>query len=138
MKLAKEYYFDLIAVILVIFYNYLTKEWDNFHFTGLVLIIFSLPFWLLAREQLGKSFTVRPQAVKLVTSGLYSKFRNPIYLFSSITLFGAILPSRNILQYFLFILLIMLQLYRVKKEEAVLEKKFGKKYIKYRSKTWFL
>ena len=137
MKLIKEYYLDVSFVILIIFYNYLTRAWDNFHFIGLSLIIISLPFWLLAREQLGKSFTLRPKAIKLVTTGLYSKFRNPIYLFSSITLFGAILPSKSSMQYFLFLLLLIIQFVRFKKEEQVLEKKFGKKYIKYKIKTIF-
>jgi len=135
MQSERYYFIDVILVIGIIFYNYLTKSWDNLHLAGILVIIIALPFWLLAREQLGKSFMVRPRAIKLVTTGLYSKFRNPIYLFSSITLFGAILPSRSLLQYSLFVLLIAIQLYRVKKEETVLEKKFGKKYINYISKT---
>ncbi|OGK09294.1 hypothetical protein A2767_03600 [Candidatus Roizmanbacteria bacterium RIFCSPHIGHO2_01_FULL_35_10] len=136
MKMIKAYYFDVLFVIFIIFYNYLTKQWDNLHFIGLFIIIASLPFWLLAREQLGKYFTVKPKATGLVTTGLYSKFRNPIYLFSSITVFGAILPSRSLIQYSLFFILLLVQFVRIKKEEQVLEKKFGRKYSKYKSRTF--
>ena len=38
----------------------------------------------IARLQLGKSFAVNPQAKELVTHGLYSKIRNPMYLFSGL------------------------------------------------------
>jgi len=134
--LVKEYYIDVIFVILIIFYNFLTRAWDIFHLIGLILIIFSLLLWLLAREELGTSFTLRPKAIKLVTTGLYSKFRNPVYLFSSIAVFGAVLPSRSLIQYFLFFILLVIQFVRIKKEEQVLKKKFGKKYLKYKANTF--
>lgn len=135
MKVIKNYYLDVVLVIVIIFYNYLTRQWDLFHLIGLIIIIVSLPLWLLAREQLGKYFTVRAKATGLVTTGLYSIFRNPIYLFSSITLFGAVLPSKNLIQYILFFIVLTIQFIRIKKEERVLEKKFGIKYLKYRKKT---
>lgn len=137
-KLIRNYYFvDVAAVILLILYNYLTREWNQLHLIGLVLIAAFLPFWLLAREQLGKSFMVRPKAVKLVTSGLYSKFRNPIYLFSSIVVFAAVLPSKSSLQFSILLLLLTVQLLRIKKEERVLAKKFGRKYLNYQKSTLF-
>jgi protein-S-isoprenylcysteine O-methyltransferase Ste14 len=43
------------------------------------------------RYQLGKSFSIRPQARELVTHGLYSKIRNPIYVFGSMIILGLIL-----------------------------------------------
>lgn len=72
-----------------------------------------------------------------MTSGLYSKFSNPIYLFSSLSIFFAMLPSGNILQYSILVVVIVIQVIRSKKEASLLEKKFGEKYLIYKSKTWF-
>jgi protein-S-isoprenylcysteine O-methyltransferase Ste14 len=47
--------------------------------------------WLTARIQLGKSFSVRARARALVTTGLYSKFRHPIYLFGGVAYAGLLI-----------------------------------------------
>jgi len=138
MNSIKNLYLDFVVVIILTFYNYLSVEWNNYHLIGLFFITVSLPYWMLARVQLGGNFSVKPKAKGLTTTGLYSKFRNPIYLFSCITIFGAILPSKSLIQYCLFFLLLFIQLVRIKKEEEILEKKFGKKYLQYKAKTWVL
>jgi protein-S-isoprenylcysteine O-methyltransferase Ste14 len=55
---------------------------------GLVLAIAGIGLLTLARLQLGSSFSVTPQARQLVTTGLYSRIRNPVYVFSAIGLAG--------------------------------------------------
>ena len=42
-----------------------------------------IPFWIAARLQLGESFSVRPEARHLVTTGIYSKIRHPVYVFGT-------------------------------------------------------
>ena len=46
---------------------------------GLVLAAIGLSGVILARRTLGQSFSVAPKARALVTTGIYSKIRNPIY-----------------------------------------------------------
>jgi protein-S-isoprenylcysteine O-methyltransferase Ste14 len=48
---------------------------------------------MVARVQLGASFSVTAKAQKLVTTGLYSKIRNPIYVFGAMFLVGLVIVS---------------------------------------------
>ncbi|HDL85685.1 MAG TPA: DUF1295 domain-containing protein, partial [Candidatus Acetothermia bacterium] len=58
---------------------------------GLCLSAADVPLWFVARWQLGASFSVRPDARQLVTRGLYSKLRHPVYVFGSLAWLGALL-----------------------------------------------
>lgn len=127
----------ILSVLLLFIHNYAGKEFGLLEFFVLLVGLTSYILWIIGRIQLGKYFSARPMAKGLVTKGLYSKIRNPIYVFSSLSILGAILPSRSLLQYFLFIILLIVQTVRSRKEEKVLRKKFGKKYLQYRSRTWF-
>ena len=91
----------------------------------------------LARFQLGGSFTVKAEARQLVTRGLYSKIRNPIYVFGSMVMAGWILVFGKPVWLLIFLLVIPLQIWRTRKESAVLESAFGEEYRKYRAGTWF-
>lgn len=93
--------------------------------------------WTLARFQLGASLAVTAQAKELVTRGLYSKFRNPIYYFGSLTIAGTILLLGRPLWLLVFVIIVPLQFWRAGVEARVLELKFGDEYRKYRSATWF-
>jgi protein-S-isoprenylcysteine O-methyltransferase Ste14 len=60
---------------------------------GAAIALPAFYFWMLARHQLGESFAVRAKAKKLVTHGLYSKIRNPIYLFGGLGALGHVFDS---------------------------------------------
>ena len=87
--------------------------------------------------QLGASFSLTPQARKLVTRGLYSKVRNPIYVFGLITIAGVVLYWNRPYLLWIFAVVIPLQAWRARKEARVLEEKFGEDYRAYRRQTWF-
>ena len=93
--------------------------------------------WLLARLQLGKSFSVTAQARQLVTAGLYSRIRNPIYVFGLLTLSGITIYLGRFWWLLGVPALAALQFWRVRAESAVLEAKFGDEYRQYRAQTWF-
>ena len=112
-------------------------SWSALRITGLCLMIAGFILWTIARFQLGASFAVKAEARQLVTRGLYSKIRNPIYVFGSWVMAGGILVFGKPVWLLLFVLLIPLQLWRAKKESAVLEAAFGEEYRNYRAGTWF-
>jgi protein-S-isoprenylcysteine O-methyltransferase Ste14 len=111
--------------------------WTAMQTLGTCLLVFGFVFWTIARFQLGKSFAVTAQAKHLVTHGLYSKIRNPIYVFGSCVLAGVILVVGRPVWLLIFLAIVPLQIWRARKESAVLEAAFGDEYRKYRAGTWF-
>lgn len=110
--------------------------WNFERYVGTALVIVGAGFIALARYQLGGSFSIRPEAHKLVTRGLYSKIRNPIYVFGTLLFAGVILiVQRPILWLFLAAIVVM-QTVRARREARVLEAAFGEAYREYRRKTW--
>jgi protein-S-isoprenylcysteine O-methyltransferase Ste14 len=105
---------------------------------GICLMIPGLTLWLVAQFQLGDSFSVQPKARHLVTHGIYSRIRNPIYVFSPVFLVGMMLffgwPELLLL---VLSAIVVMQLFRARAEAKVLEEKFGDEYREYRRKTWF-
>lgn len=104
---------------------------------GLLLLAIGFVFWTIARFQLGASFAVTAQARQLVTRGIYSKIRNPIYVFGSCVVAGLFLLVGHPKYLLIFLIIIPLQIWRARKEAAVLEAKFGDEYRAYRAATWF-
>jgi len=104
---------------------------------GLALTIPSFLLWLTARVQLGRSFSVRARATELVTQGIYSKIRNPIYVFGTLFVAGFILIMGRPIWLLLPVALIPMQVVRARKEARVLEERFGDQYRLYRARTWF-
>jgi protein-S-isoprenylcysteine O-methyltransferase Ste14 len=115
----------------------LPAVWTTMQTLGLCLMVVGFVLWTLARFQLGNSLTVSAQAKELVTAGLYSRIRNPIYVFASTLLAGLILTLGRPVWLLIFAAIIPLQLWRSGKESHVLEVKFGEEYRKYRAATWF-
>jgi len=111
--------------------------WTAVTIVGMCLIVAGFILWTIARFQLGASFTVTAQAKHLVTGGLYSKIRNPIYVFGSCAVAGGILLFLPPICLLVFAIIIPLQIWRAKKESAVLEAAFGEEYRKYKAGTWF-
>jgi len=116
---------------------YAPAEWGPRQVLGLVLLILGFVLWTVARFQLGSSLTVTAQARSLVNTGLYSKIRNPIYVFGSCFLAGLLLIIARPIWLLVFAIIIPLQIWRARKEAKVLEASFGDEYRSYRAGTWF-
>jgi protein-S-isoprenylcysteine O-methyltransferase Ste14 len=125
------------AAITLATWQYRPAVWTPMAVVGLCLGVAGFVLWSIARFQLGSSFAVTAQARQLVTHGLYSRFRNPIYLFGSFVIAGGILFVQRPALLLIFLVLIPLQIWRAGKESQVLEEKFGNEYRKYRAQTWF-
>jgi protein-S-isoprenylcysteine O-methyltransferase Ste14 len=124
----------LVGLVLLAFWP---GAWNLQRMLGSVLLVVGMAFVFTARFQLGESFSVVPRAKKLVTHGLYSKIRNPIYVFSTVAVLGMVLILQIPRLWMLLVVLGLLQNFRARKEAGVLEAKFGDQYRAYRSQTWF-
>ncbi|HUJ33359.1 MAG TPA: isoprenylcysteine carboxylmethyltransferase family protein [Candidatus Acidoferrum sp.] len=112
-------------------------SWTPARAIGLALAAVAFVFWTVARLQLGKSFSIQAKATELVTHGIYSKIRNPVYVFGTLFMAGIILWIGRPVLLLVLLVAIPVQVMRAKKEARVLEAKFGDAYRQYRAKTWF-
>jgi len=116
---------------------FLPGEWNLQRWAGLAIAVPAVVLLFVARFQLGRSFAVRAQAHELVTHGIYSKIRNPIYVFSAFLILALALTLQRPFVLIFLVVVIPVQIIRARKEAAVLEAKFGDEYRRYREQTWF-
>lgn len=110
---------------------------DPHHWIGALISVPGFFMWMLARHQLGDSFAVRAEAKKLVTHGLYSRIRNPIYLFGGLSFLGEFVALGWYISAAIFVPMNLGQYFRIRREEQVLSEAFGDEYRAYRASTWF-
>ena len=109
---------------------------DVTRWIGLALSLLGLAGVISARYTLGRSFSVTAKATELVTTGIYSRIRNPIYVFGVIFIVGLILMVRYPILGLVLVIIIPMQIIRARREAQVLEAKFGEAYRRYRDRTW--
>ncbi|PYV90092.1 MAG: hypothetical protein DMG90_09945 [Acidobacteria bacterium] len=130
--------FQFAVVALVLLATALRPgAWDTMRILGFIIALFAAAILFIARYQIGSSFSVTPQARALVTHGIYSKIRNPIYVFSALLLAGVFISFHFLWGLLLLLVLIPIQTIRAQQESKVLEEKFGDDYREYRKRTWF-
>lgn len=86
-------------------------------------------FWL------GRSFTILPEARRLVTRGPYRYVRHPLYLVSIISSIGAMMQFEQPWAFLLVAVADALQIARLHYEERVLRDAFPE-YAEYAARTW--
>ena len=111
--------------------------WTPWQIVGVAIGLPALLLFLLARIQLGRAFSVRAKASTLVTTGIYARIRNPIYVFGGLLCVSIFIFAHRPWWLLILVPLIALQRFRVRKEEQVLEAQFGDAYRDYKRKTWF-
>lgn len=75
----------IIAVFAVLFVRQASGlPWTPYRMVGLAIAGPALVLLIVARLQLGAAFSVSARASNLVTTGLYSRIRNPIYVFGAL------------------------------------------------------
>jgi protein-S-isoprenylcysteine O-methyltransferase Ste14 len=70
-------WFDVVATLVLVALAFRYAPRTGYFYAGLGLTAAAMPFWILARLQLGRSFSVTAQARQLVTHGLYSSSAIP-------------------------------------------------------------
>ncbi len=128
-----------ILAAIALFWILATRNtpWNAQRYVGTALVVVGISFIAVARYQLGKSFAIRAQAHELVTRGLYSKIRNPIYVFGTVMFTGVALILQMRSLWIALVVVIILQTIRAHREARVLEVAFGDAYREYRRKSWF-
>lgn len=129
-------------VVGVLFFGLLLRygaagAWTPWQVVGLSIAAPAFALFVLARIQLGRAFSVRAKATSLVTQGIYARVRHPIYVFAGLMVAGLFVFAHRPWWLLIFVILIPVQLLRVRKEEQVLEARFGDAYREYKRKTWF-
>jgi protein-S-isoprenylcysteine O-methyltransferase Ste14 len=128
---------DLIACLvlfaLAVRFGPHTRIW----YVGLILATVTLPLWVIARRQLGDAFSARPEARRLVTQGMYSKIRHPIYIFGCLAYLGSLLALQVWPILAVWLALTPIEFVRARREDRVLAEAFGAEYATYRRQTWF-
>ncbi len=127
----------LIVAVTFLALRFADQPWPPLRIAGTVVAVASLLLILIARFQLGRAFSIRAKATRLVTTGLYSRLRNPIYVFGCFFCLGVamFIPFWPLL--LVLIPLIPVQIVRARREAAVLEARFGEEYRRYRRESWF-
>jgi protein-S-isoprenylcysteine O-methyltransferase Ste14 len=134
---------NIVTLAVVVFFlpfivlQFWGPPWTALRIAGLGLGTACLLLFALARIQLGRAFSVQAKASTLVTSGLYSRIRNPIYVFGGLTFAGFMLWANHPRLLLIFVVLIPMQVWRSREEERVLTEKFCEKYLEYKRQTWF-
>jgi protein-S-isoprenylcysteine O-methyltransferase Ste14 len=101
---------------------------------GSLLLCSGTSLAILALSRLGRSYSMMPEARRLVTTGFYSIVRHPMYLSEEIAIAGIVIQSRFPYALALFTIHLWIQIQRMKNEETVLQKTFPE-YVGYKLRT---
>lgn len=103
---------------------------------SILLVLFGATVWLVGKKTLGNFFTVSRHPRGLMTKGIYSKIRHPMYYGGILVYVGAALFFKSWLGLGLTLFLVIpILFWFIKKEEGLLYEKFGKEYPLYKKKT---
>jgi len=92
---------------------------------------------VLTLSFLGRSFSVMPEARRLVTTGPYRIVRHPLYLFELLGVVGILSQVRSLPGVLMLALIVALQIARARSEEAVLDRAIPE-FAAYRRQVPFL
>ena len=112
-----------------------------FRYVGAILLITSLAFRVIAIRTLKRQFSIYvaiQENHQLITTGLYSRIRHPIYLGAVLSLLGMELVFPTLLGFIFVAIYSILLIHRMAREETLLLKHFGSAYEEYLSKSFRL
>ena len=116
--------------------SYLMKE--VFMTVGLILIHLSLLWISVAQYQMSNSWRIgidENNKTELITKGLYSYSRNPIFLGMIVSVTGIFFILPNAITFFLMLSTYIVIQIQIRLEEKFLEKQHGQEYLSYKQTT---
>jgi protein-S-isoprenylcysteine O-methyltransferase Ste14 len=135
LKRAALLFADLTIYLALLIFALIRRP-DRLSFLGAAITLPCFALALLARFQLGASFTPKAEARSLVRHGLYSRLRHPVYFFGMLGLLGIALALRSIYFNAYLVITIIGLMWRIRREDRVLRAKFGDDYLAYRKQIW--
>jgi protein-S-isoprenylcysteine O-methyltransferase Ste14 len=130
---------QVIAAFIIILLGWLSISYGhryNFTFGQYlplkVLAILLIACGVLVRVMAFKEIHNTHYIEHLVTSGIYSRTRNPVYLAFGLIIAGIAFLSRSFLSFIWVLISILIIFWITKREEPDLEKAFGDSYLKYK------
>jgi protein-S-isoprenylcysteine O-methyltransferase Ste14 len=135
--------FMLIGVVIYAFFTPLVP-WmqlplpDLVRWIGVITGLISIPFigwvhWVLG-QAFSKSLTIQ-EGHQLITTGPYSRIRHPMYTVFIFYFLSLFLVSANLLLLVTWILMTIVFIVRIPKEEQMLLEQFGNAYQEYMKRT---
>jgi protein-S-isoprenylcysteine O-methyltransferase Ste14 len=132
----------LVPLALTIFSIYFwfknfCQNWN--YFIGLIINIVGLLVWWSAKLTIAGNWDAgygKPKIKKLVTWGIYSKIRHPLYWGINLTLIGLSLIHLNIFLSAISFIIVIYFFSRMHVEDRFLIRELGTKYLDYKKKTW--
>lgn len=135
-----EHLVPLALTIVSIYFWIIFFSYDFLKIIGITINILGLIIWWSAKLTLAENWDAgygKPSIKKLVTHGIYSKIRHPLYLGINLTLFGLIFLYPKTWLVITLLLIIFYFFYRMHVENNYLLEKLGQEYKDYKKKTWF-
>ena len=102
--------------------------------TSILLIGAGYSLACLALFQLGRSFSIMPEARRLVTSGIYGRVRHPLYLAEELATIGILIQFLSVWTLIICVAHLAFQLRRIHHEERLLAASFSE-YPAYSART---
>ncbi len=130
---------SILLTVTSIYFWSAVQNLDSLHIIGIVINVAGLFLWWTARLTLGNNWSTgfgKPRVRQLVTHGVYSKIRHPLYWGMIATFIGLILLYPQPLFTAISIVFILYFSYRMKVESDYLLEKLGEEYRNYKNKTW--
>lgn len=119
----------------------LTIDGDATRYLGLALLVVGGVLRVWPIFVLGNRFSGRvaiQEGHRLETTGFYRYIRHPSYLGVILGTAGWVLVFRSGIGLLLVLLFVLLLIFRIPAEEALLKSEFGDEYDSYRRRTWRL
>jgi protein-S-isoprenylcysteine O-methyltransferase Ste14 len=128
----------LTILLLTIIFRYQFNGGEYLHAIGFFIGAIGVVIVITGIMTLGEYFTTSINPKGLVTHGIYSKIRHPIFIGVILVYLGIVLIFQSIYGLLLVIfVLIPFYIYSAIEEEKMLSKKFKDKYTAYKKKTLF-